>query len=184
MNDTTVINAVVPSEGQVPAAHKENVKILNPDVSMVLLTWITFFSLLAILHKFAWKPILKALDDRAEGIRKSLENADKANKELADINQNRERILAEAHQKAQEIIEQSRKQSLELAKMIQEKAKQENQIVFENSKREIEAEKQRAKYELRKDSADLVVKLVAKIVGEGLDKEKSRKIVDQLIENA
>ena len=168
----------------VPAvAHKKDVKILNPDATMVLLTWVTFFSLLAILHKFAWKPILKALDDREDSVRKSLENVDKANQQLAEINRNRDQILNEAHQKAQEIVEQSRKQSLELAKMIQEKAKQENQIVFENAKREIASEKQKAKFELRKESADLVVKLAAKVIHENLDKEKSRKLIDQLIEN-
>ena len=181
MSEPSEINStIVPSSVE---THKKDVKILNPDATMVLLTWFTFFSLLVILHKFAWKPILKALSDREDSIRHALENADKANQQLAEINKNRDQILNEAHQKAQEILEQSRRQSLELAKMIQEKAKQENQIVFENAKREIEVEKQKAKFELRKESADLVVKLAAKIIHENLDKEKSRKLVDQLIEN-
>ena len=51
--------------------------ILSPDITLVILTWISFFALLVILHKFAWKPILAGLKQREDYIRKSLEDADK-----------------------------------------------------------------------------------------------------------
>ena len=165
------------------ANHQGNVSILSPDVSMVILTWVTFFLLLAILYKFAWKPILDALEKREQEIRKALEHADEARQQLAEINQSREKIVSEAHQKAQEVVEQSRKAALELAKVIQDKARQENQILLENAKREIDTEKQKAQFALRRESAELAVSLAAKVIQEKMDKEQSRKIVDDLIKN-
>ena len=50
---------------------------LTPDVTMIVLTWATFFTLFFVLYKFAWKPILTALDNREESIRRSVEEVQK-----------------------------------------------------------------------------------------------------------
>ena len=66
------------------AASAGSSNLLMPETLMVILTWVTFFILLFILQKFAWKPILAGLKKREDYIRKSLEDADKINEQLAE----------------------------------------------------------------------------------------------------
>ena len=165
------------------AAHHPDVNILSPDVSMMILTWVTFFSLLVILHKFGFKPILTAVQKREDEIRRSLEEADKIRQQLVAINANRDQVISDAHHKAQEIMEQSRKAALELVRVIQDKARGENQILLANAKREIEAETLKARYALRRESAELAVTLASKILKERLDEDGSDRIVNELIKD-
>ena len=155
--------------------------IFTPEVSMMVLTWITFFILLAILHKFAWKPILTALDQREEMIRRCVEDAKKTKEELAKISDTRERIVKESEAKAKEIIEQSRKAAREAAKVIEEKTKQEVQILLENANREILSAQEKAIFWLKEKSADMAVILASKVLQENLDNEKNRSLVDKLV---
>src|SRR5579862_6881795 len=97
--------------------------ILSPDTTLVILTWVSFISLLVILHKFAWKPILAGLKQREDYIRKSLEDADKVKAEFAAIEVSKAKILDEAKDKGNVIIEQSRKVGNELAAQIEGRAK-------------------------------------------------------------
>lgn len=154
---------------------------LSPDASMVLLTWITFFLLLAILHKFAWKPILANLDAREERIRRSLEEADKVKEDLQRINQTRDQVLGEAEVRAKEILDQSRKAAAEAAKIIQHKAREEGQILLENARREIQEEKEKAQADLRQESAHIAIRLAGKLLEENLDNEKNRRLINEYI---
>lgn len=157
--------------------------LFSADLTLVLLTWITFLSLLAVLYKFAWKPILAALDKREETIRKSLEEADRIKEELREINQKREQLIREAEDKAKEIIDQGRNAAVEAARTIDRKAKEESQILLENAQREIKDASQEAQFELRKMSAQIAVELAGKLIEENLDSEKNRKLVNELIKH-
>ena len=110
-------SAVTEVPAQTPAVHHQDVNILNPDVSMVILTWVTFFSLLIILQKFGFKPILAAVQKREDDIKRSLEEADKIHQQFSEIEANRTKIIQEAHVKSQEIMEQSRRSALELSRV-------------------------------------------------------------------
>src|SRR3989338_6981850 len=111
--------------------------LFSPDVGMVILTWVTFFLLLAVLYKFAWKPILNALDKREEFIRRSIEEADRIKDELAKIYQTRQLIVQEAEREGKDLVAASRKAAVEAAKVIEGRARDEAQILLENAKREI-----------------------------------------------
>ena len=114
------------------------IDIFKPDVVMSILTWVTFFILLVILKKFAWKPILKGLDDREEHIRKSLQEADQAKEQLAQIEKKKIQILEEAKTQANAIIEQSRKMGGELAGQIEGRAKKNAEEIIVSARQEIE----------------------------------------------
>ena len=156
-------------------------KALNPDVSMVILTWVTFFILLGILCKFAWRPILLALENREEMIRRAVDDANKAREELARIHQTRDQIITEAEGKAKEIVDESCRAAKEAAKIIAEKAKQETHVLLENARREINSEEERAKAWFARESADLAIAIAGKLMEENLDNEKNRKLVDKLL---
>ncbi len=161
-------------------AHKE-IGFMSPEINLLILTWVTFISVLIILHKFAWKPILANIKDREESIRKSVEEADKIKAELAKIEQSRKEVLDEAAQKSRDLIEQSRKAAIEAAKIINQKAQEESRILLENAVREIKDEKGRALAELKETSANIAITLAGRLIEENLDEEKNRKLINQMI---
>jgi len=154
--------------------------LFSPDVTMVLLTWVTFFLLLAILNKVAWKPILQLLDEREKSIRESLENADKIKVEMANLQETRDEVLAKAELKSKESIEQSRKAAVEAAKVIEHKAREEAKILLENAQREIKAETENAQAALREESSRIAIELAGKLIEENLDTEKNHELINRI----
>ena len=157
--------------------------ILSPDVTLVILTWISFFGLLVVLHKFAWKPILTGLKHREDYIRKSLEDADKLNKQLAEIEAAKGKILDEAKEKASAIIAQSRKMGNEVAGQIEVRAKKSAEDIINSAHQEIEGERERVRDALKKESAQAAVSLAEKILKENLDTEKNKKLINQALKD-
>ena len=159
----------------------EEVNLVGINKQMVLWTWVTFGLVLVVLYKFAWKPILAALDEREKGIRDSVENAEKIRTELEQVEGKREKLIKEADDKAKEIITTARKAAVEASKVIENKAKEEANILLENANREIKASKEKAEATLRRDSAELAIALAGKLIGKNLDDTKNRALTEQLI---
>ncbi len=153
-----------------------------PEIQILLLTWVTFFILLAILKKFAWKPILQNLDAREQNIRKAVEEAAKTHEEYKQIDEKRRKILMEADNTAKEFINQSRLSANKTAKLIEERVAQEAIIMIENARREIGAEQEKAAVYLREKSADTALALATKILQEKLDTKNHKELVDRLID--
>jgi F-type H+-transporting ATPase subunit b len=153
----------------------------TPEINLLILTWIVFFLLLIILKKYAWGPILNALDKREKDIEESLKNADYLKEELEKINEKQDKIIDEAQVKSKEIIEQARKAAIEATHTIKEKAKEETQILMENAERQIKNEKEKALAQLKEESINIAVELASKLIHENLDSEKNRKLVNDYI---
>lgn len=164
-------------ENPIPSEVPHEPGILTPEVTMVVLTWVSFLLLLVILHKFAWKPILKALDEREKNIRGAVENAERVKAELKSVQDQRDKIMNEAYAKSKEVIDQCRQAAIEAAKVIERKAKDEAHIILENARTEIRAEQERAQDDLKKEVANWTIQLTGKLVHEHLDNEKNRKLV-------
>ena len=168
---------------QVPSAVPEQGGILTPDVMLVCLTWATFFAVLFVLHKFAWKPILAGLKQREDYIRKSVDDADKIKAELAAVEVAKAKIIEEAKGKANTIIEQSRKVGNELAAQIEQRAKKNAEEIVSSAHQEIEGERERVRNALKKESVQTAVSLAEKILKENLDTEKNRNLINQAIKD-
>lgn len=177
--EETTATVEVPShgghEGHPPAS------VTDVNGTMLVLTWVTFGLLAAILYKVAWKPILAGLEKRESDIRKALEDAQKARDELAKIEENRARVIAEADAKAKAIVEAARKGAVDAAAAIEAKAREEAQLLLTTAQREIQSAQDKATAALRKESADLAIALSRKILRGNLDEERSRKLADELI---
>jgi F-type H+-transporting ATPase subunit b len=157
--------------------------ILSPDTTLVILTWVSFFALLVILHKFAWKPILAGLKEREDYIRKSLDDADKIKAQLVEVEAAKGKILEEAKEKANTIIEQSRKTGNELAGQIEQRAKKNAEEIILSAHQEIEGERERVRNALKKASAQTAVSLAEKILKENLDTEKNRNLINEAMKD-
>ena len=172
----------VPHDAHQSDAHGE-VNLLQPDPTMVILTWVTFGLMALVLHRFAWKPILKTISDREDKLRQSVDDADKISAELSNIGQERDKIIGDADSQAKDIVSQSRKAATEAARVIEVNAKEEGQILLENARREIGAAQEKAEAILKRDSAELAVSLAGKVIGDSLDAKKSQSLIDKLIQD-
>src|SRR5581483_6172400 len=107
--------------------------LVQPDPGLFIWTLITFLVLLALLAKFAWRPLLEALDSRQQGIRKALEDADKAKQELQRLEQESAQILRKARVDAETVITQSRADADRLREELRQKAKAEADGILRNA---------------------------------------------------
>ena len=96
--------------------------LVQPDPGLAIWTIVTFVVLVLLLGKFAWKPLLRALEDRQEKIRKSLEDAQQAKQELDRLNRESAEIIRNAHAEAESIVSKSRSDAEKLREEIKQKA--------------------------------------------------------------
>ena len=163
--------------------HHESPGVLTPDATMVVLTWVTFFLLLFVLQKYAFKPILAALEQREEGIRKSVETAEKIELQMSKLEETREEIIAKAEETSQKIIADARTAAENAAKSIQSKAREEARIIMENAQRDLKEDFDRAQADLKEQSATLAVELAAKLIEKNLDDKKNDELVKQYMKD-
>ena len=176
MADSTHTEQPAPGAGDHGAPNP--VQVNGP---MMGLTWLTFGLLALVLYKVAWKPILAALDKREADLRHALDEARKTREEYALIEERRKQLIDEADAKAKDIVHQARQAAVEASAAIEVKAREEAQILLGNAQRELKSAHEKALAELRRESADLAIGLSRKIIGESLDEQKSRALVDRLI---
>lgn len=151
------------------------------DLGNAIWTLVIFLGLLAVLSKFAWGPILEALQGREDFIRDALAKAkddrDAAAAKLAKY----EGILAEARAEATAIVEEGRRDADVLRAKIEEKAKSEAEQMVVRAKREIDLAKETAKKELYTVSGELSTRIASKIVGRSLDDADHQRLIDESI---
>jgi len=158
-------------------------KLIN-DFSYGLFFWqsLLFIVLLLLLRKFAWKPILNAIDEREEGIKSALEEAENARKEMQNLTADNERILKEARAERDTLLKEAR----EIKETIISEAKEEAQVqankVVAQAQATIQSEKQAAITDLKNQVAELSLGIAEKVVREELsDKNKQTKLVEDML---
>jgi F-type H+-transporting ATPase subunit b len=155
---------------------------LDPSATVFGWTLVIFIGVLIVLKKFAFGPILAALDAREESIRDSVTNAEKIENELAGIDSKRSEIIGVADTKAKDIVAEARRGAVEEANHVRAKAREDAKIMEENAQREIRAAQDKAKALLRRESAEIAVALAGKVIGENLDDARNKALVDNLIQ--
>jgi F-type H+-transporting ATPase subunit b len=155
--------------------------LIDVNPGLIIWTVITFILLLLILKKFAWKPILTALDQREAAIKESLEKAEKAKEEAQKILQENQASLLKAEEESQKIIEQSRLYAEKIKEQMIKDSKQQAQKIIEDASAEIKRKKDEAFDELKSQVAEIAVQAAEKILTENLDKDSNKKLIDRYI---
>ena len=117
-----------------------NNPLVQPDPGLAIWTIITFLVLLWLLAKFAWRPLLRALEARQETIKKSLEDAQQARREMEALSKESDRILRAAHAEAESIVASSRAEAEKLREEIKQKAQTDSEAIVREARRQIETE--------------------------------------------
>ena len=155
--------------------------LVQADPGLFIWTIVTFLVLLALLAKFAWRPLLAALDSRQETIRKSLDDAQQARQELERLNKESAEIIRTARAEAESIISQSRADGERLREELKQKARAEADHVVRNAERQIQLETGRALQQIRREAVDLSVMIASKIIQRNISKEDNERLIDDAL---
>lgn len=161
-------------------------KLLS-DFSFGLFIWqtIIFIGLIFLLKKFAWKPILDAVNEREEGIKNALLSAENAKKDMLNLKSDNEKLLAEARLERDTIMKEAR----EIKEKMISDAKTEAQVqglkMIEQAKAAINSEKNAALAELKNQVSTLSLEIAEKILKDELsNKESQTKLVEKMLGDA
>ena len=161
-------------------------KLVN-DFSFGLFFWqsLIFIGLILLLKKFAWKPILDAVNDREEGIKNALLSAENARNEMKNLQSDNQRILQEARMERDAML----KDASEMKQKMIADSKTEAQAVglkmIEQAKTAIEAEKNAAMAELKAQVSNLSIEIAEKLLKDELsNKATQEKLVEKMLGDA
>ena len=161
-------------------------KLIN-DFSVGLFFWqsLLFIALILLLKKFAWGPILTAVEEREEGIRSALDSAEKAKSELENLNADNERILAEAKIERDALLKEAREIKDKIVNDAKEQANSEADKILTSAKEQINNEKLKAITELKNFVAELSIDIAEKVLRSELaDKAKQDALVSSALKEA
>jgi F-type H+-transporting ATPase subunit b len=155
--------------------------LLRVDPGLFIWTILTFLALLTLLAKFAWRPLLEALETRQNAIRKSLDDAQQAKVELERLNVESGHIIQRARVDAEAIISQSRADGDRLREEIRSRARTEADHIVKNAERQIQLETSRALEQIRREAVDLSVMIASKIIQRNISREDNERLIDDAL---
>ncbi len=161
-------------------------KLIN-DFSFGLFIWqvVIFVGLIFLLKKFAWKPILDAVNDREEGIKNALLSADNARKEMLNLQSDNQRILQEARLERDSLLKDAREMKEKMILDAKNEAQVQGLNMIEQAKAAIESEKNAAMAELKLHVSTLSLEIAEKLLKDELsNKEAQVKLVEKLLGDA
>lgn len=156
-----------------------NNPLVQPDPGLFIWTIITFLVLLALLAKFAWKPLLTLLEKREETIRKSLDDAEKAKEELDRLTSEGDAIVAKARAEAQSIIAEGKSAAEKVRNETINNAKEQASGLLEKAEQRIQAEKDKAIQEIKNEVVDLSLTAAEKLIRKNLSSEENKALIEE-----
>ena len=160
-------------------------KLIN-DFSIGLFFWqsLVFLLLIFVLKKYAWKPILNAVNEREQSIEDALKVAEKARLEMQSLQESNEAILKEAREERERILKEARDMKNKMISEAKDAAATEADKAIVSAKAAIEAEKSAAIAELKNQAASLSIDVAEKILGQELSAEnKQTAMIGKIIED-
>ncbi len=152
---------------------------VNPGLA--IWTIVVFLVLLFLLRKFAWGPLMRALEARQEKIKKSLDDAQKAQEELERLNRESADILRKAHAEAEEIVSKSYAEAEKLREEMKQKARADADAIIRDARSQIETETGKALRQIRSEIADMSVMIASKLVQRNFTKEDNSELIEETL---
>ncbi len=158
-------------------------ELVTPNVGTIFWMIIIFLLVVVILKKFAWKPILNAMNDREESIDNALNAAREARQEMEGLKAGNERLLNEARKERETMLLEAMNLKEKIVAEAKEKAMAETQRSIENARQQILNEKQKAIEEMRQQISELSLRIAEKIIRKEMSEDKQQlEMVNRLVE--
>lgn len=145
---------------------------------------VTFLILLIILGKWVFPAIMKTLDRRAAVIQEGVENAQKAQRELADAQKRVEALIEQARKDAQATIAKATQAAEHVRVEIEQEAQGRARDIISQAEKRIQQEIAQARTQLRQEVADLALQAAEHVIGNSLDTTTSRRLVSEFVANS
>jgi len=156
--------------------------LLSVSIGTVAWASIAFLAVLWLLTKFAWRPILKSLEERSQGIENALNEADKARQEMSRLQAGNEQLLREARDERDKILSEAKSLKDSIIAEARTKASEDAARIMDSARQEIENQKKAAITELKNQVANLSVDIAEKLTREKLsDADKQKALNESLI---
>lgn len=160
---------------------EELIKTFHIDIKLIIAQAVNFGIVLFVLWKFAYKPVLKTLNDRSSKIEKGIKDAENAGKKLAETEEKEKEVLGNARKEAQAIFVKAEDSAKKNQQDLENLAKAQADKIITTAKAQIEEEKQKMIKEVKAEIGDLVVSATEKIIGEKMDKSKDKELIEKAI---
>lgn len=138
--------------------------LVLPDYGLVMWSTVAFVVLLLVLGKFAWKPIMKAIDEREQGIESALERADKLKAEMAQMASENETLLQKAREERAMMIKEAKETADKMIAESKDKAKAEYDRIVADAQAAISQQKNAALTEVKNQVGALVIEVSEKVL--------------------
>ena len=155
--------------------------LVQVEPGLFIWTILVFVVLLTLLKKFAWGPLLVALEERQEGIRKSLDDAEQTRKELEQVQRDAKAILSKARAEADSILSETRVDAEKVRDDLRQQAQNEAQSIVQNAERQIQLETDRAVSQIREEAVELSLSIASKLIRQNLTKEDNQTLIDEAL---
>ena len=155
-------------------------ELVTPALGLIFWTTIVFLLLLLLLKKFAWKPILSAVEERNNLINDSLQAAEKARDEMSELNSNNQKIIAQAKLDRDNLLKEGREMKSQIISQAKDQAVVEAEKLVNSAKEQISNEKMKALIELKNHVADLSIEMAEKVLSNELsDASKQKELINR-----
>ena len=163
------------------AVQEGGANLLSPNGGLMFWTIIIFVLLLLVLSKFAFKPMLAAVEAREKSLQDAIDAAKRDREESARILADHRAQLEKARGEAQKLIADGRTTAEKLRSDLLEETKAQQQEMLDRARREIETEKNNAIATLRREAVDLAIAGASKVIERNLDNDANRKLVESFL---
>lgn len=158
--------------------------LITPEIGLVFWSTISFFLLLFILGKFAWKPILRAVNDREQSIKEALKSAEEARKEMQNLKSANEQILKEARTEREKLLKDAREIKNKMIFDAKEEAQEQADKMILQARESIHNEKHAAITDLKNQVAELSIDIAKKVVQQELSSnDKQLALIENLLKD-
>ena len=154
---------------------------LGIEWPILLAQIVNFAILLAVLGKFVYKPVMRMLDERKEGVAKALEREEKASAKLASADAEREKILAQTRTDSQKLIDEAKQDGEDMKRKLLASAKEEIAKMKADADKRLKDERVRLVSDVKGEIGTLIVDTIEKTLGDVLDARAQGKMVEQAL---
>ena len=155
--------------------------LFDINAGLSLWTLFVFAGLVFILGRFAWGPILAAVEAREVAIQGAIDEAARRNAEAAGLLEEHRLQLADARRQASELIAEGKSAGERVRKEIEEKARIEGQAIVDRARQEIQRERDAALDMMRKESVELALAAASQLIHQNLDSAEDRQLVERFL---
>ena len=154
------------------------------DWQVLLAQFVNFAILFGLLFILLYKPMRRTFDERSNRIKESMEQAEQIKEQMARTEEQVKEQLATARREGQDILAQAAQMGDRLKEEARGEARQEAEVIVARARTEIERERDEAIDEVKRQFVDLAITAAEKVVNETLDREKHRRLIEEVLEQA